>query len=408
MALWRPQVRASSLLEELAHSFIFCPCRSVISDNFHGFSNQQWLAESAAHGSDLFYLQNGDGLYLSYEGKPEKQKGLICSRTKQAWRIIIDDRDPLTRNILHPTESHLNVEVKRGSSELHTEIWLYQAAQHAQAWEFVAVDARSVLPVLIGHTAVIGYPEHGGNNQRWTVEKAGNDTVYLKNNDGGKYLSFEGRIHAKQRLVCTDNKQAFKIILDPANNNFCMILSPDRPQLNAEVEKGLKTPGQQIWWYFARERAQSWAFIDVTDFAVKPGTSYFIQNIPSGNVLDFNLTDRKRVLSWPKNGGKNQQWTVQFAGQNTYHLRNGEGGYLSYEGSAENQKTFVCSPQPRPFYIFVDPDNAEEGVLRTFMIVDASRPRLNIEVKGGSAATGETVWLYEAAQRPQPWGFFPV
>ncbi|KAF8306786.1 hypothetical protein DL93DRAFT_2088506 [Clavulina sp. PMI_390] len=120
------------------------------------------------------------------------------------------------------------------------------------------------------------------------------------------------------------------------------------------------------------------------------------------------MTDRKSVSSWPKNGGNNQQWTAQFAGQNTYYLRNGEGGYLSYEGSAENQKTFICSSQPRPFYIFVDPDNSQEGTLRRFMIVDASRPRLNVEVKGGSATTGETVWLYEAAQRPQPWGFFPV
>lgn len=60
-----------------------------------------------------------------------------------------------------------------------------------------------------------------------------------------------------------------------------------------EVEKGLSTPGQTVWWYLPRDRNQPWSFIDVDNFPVKIGQSYYIQNVPSGNVLDFNQSENK-------------------------------------------------------------------------------------------------------------------
>lgn len=55
---------------------------------------------------------------------------------------------------------------------------------------------------------------------QWTVESDGKNGYYLKNNDGGLYLTFEGRIHAGQHIVGTSSKKPFKITLDPNNANY--------------------------------------------------------------------------------------------------------------------------------------------------------------------------------------------
>lgn len=85
--------------------------RTAISFYFHGFSNQQvhrsyhptyfclsdfdsqWILESAAEGTDLYYIRNGDGVYLTYSGPVRSELPIICTNDKQPFRILVDPRD---------------------------------------------------------------------------------------------------------------------------------------------------------------------------------------------------------------------------------------------------------------------------------------------------------------------------
>lgn len=56
----------------------------------------QWLVEDASNG--LFLFKNGAGDYLSFEGEVgvvvASRGRLVCTTTKQPWRLIVDTRRP--------------------------------------------------------------------------------------------------------------------------------------------------------------------------------------------------------------------------------------------------------------------------------------------------------------------------
>ncbi|KAI9566642.1 carbohydrate-binding module family 13 protein [Boletus coccyginus] len=110
--------------------------------------------------------------------------------------------------------------------------------QSGHKYALINVKGGTALDLSGGdNRSIIGFPYHGGPNQEWYFEKAGEDHVfYIKSAESSqpKYLTSAGGLHDGQKVVvddapfpwCVEDVGDRVIRISPeSNRNFCVDLS---------------------------------------------------------------------------------------------------------------------------------------------------------------------------------------
>jgi hypothetical protein len=85
---------------------------------------------------------------------------------------------------------------------------------------------------------------------------------------------------------------------------------------------------------------------------VNSGSTYVIQNVKSGTVMDLSAFDNTTVIGWPANGGKNQQWTMGWTGKAWTFKSGSTGLFLAVSGTAADGAKLVSSSTPFEWHIW--------------------------------------------------------
>ncbi|KAI9566641.1 carbohydrate-binding module family 13 protein [Boletus coccyginus] len=107
--------------------------------------------------------------------------------------------------------------------------------QSGHKYALINVKGGTALDLSGGdNRSIIGYPFHGGPNQEWYFEKAGEDHVFfIKSSGSGLFLTSAGELYDGQKVVADDapfpwrvedvGNSEVKCVV--ANRNFCVDLS---------------------------------------------------------------------------------------------------------------------------------------------------------------------------------------
>lgn len=61
----------------------------------------KWTVETAVEDTDLYYIKNGDGVYLTYEGTVASQTPVVVTANKQPFRILTDAHNAGYRKLVN-------------------------------------------------------------------------------------------------------------------------------------------------------------------------------------------------------------------------------------------------------------------------------------------------------------------
>ncbi|KAL0948452.1 hypothetical protein HGRIS_011025 [Hohenbuehelia grisea] len=126
---------------------------------------------------------------------------------------------------------------------------------------FVNAKAGNCLDLSGGDNfSIIGYDNHGGDNQKWRLESDGSGW-HIQNVGTGKYLAVDGFAGDGTPVIARDEPFTWDIWPDEEDGNLNRIFVPNTRQNIDLSDHGNPTPGQPITlWDKWEGRNQCWHF----------------------------------------------------------------------------------------------------------------------------------------------------
>ncbi|KAF8311759.1 hypothetical protein DL93DRAFT_2168864 [Clavulina sp. PMI_390] len=184
---------------------------------------------------------------------------------------------------------------------------------------------------------LIGWHYHGGKSQKWVIEDAGNGLFCFRCQQSPQfpYMTFSGSPVSWNKILCNNNKFAFKVVPDSLDLSCLKILHPNN-QVCLDVSGAKPDDGTPVVWYTVHTgRSQAWVFLPTLVFNPDISPFFFLTNISTGTVADLS-SNNKTVVGGDKGTSPNQIWTFEVVNkkQNLYYIRNvTQGTYLSINGT---------------------------------------------------------------------------
>jgi hypothetical protein len=126
---------------------------------------------------------------------------------------------------------------------------------------------------------------------------------------------------------------------------------------------------------------------------IAPGR-YQIEMVASGKVLDLNAADKRSVQQWSKANVVNQQWDIERASGDFYHIRSAEtGDYLAIDGAGNGAKISVANRGNRASHLWRIEDSGN-GQVRII-----HRSGLSLDLPNGAAEDGVRMQVWSPAQQ---------
>ncbi|KAF8311756.1 ricin B-like lectins [Clavulina sp. PMI_390] len=184
--------------------------------------------------------------------------------------------------------------------------------------------------------SLIGWSSHGGANQQWLIEDAGNGLYYIRSAKGTMpYVSFMGAPMSLTKMLCTNTKFAWKIVKDPVDASCLKILHPNG-MFCLDLTGSRSANGTPIILYpLHNGRNQAWTFKPMLLYNPDIAPFFFIINKYTNTVADL-AANKRNVVGAYKASSSTQIWTTEAAdkSQSLYYIKNvGTGTYLSINGS---------------------------------------------------------------------------
>ncbi|KAF9467503.1 ricin B-like lectin [Collybia nuda] len=134
---------------------------------------------------------------------------------------------------------------------------------------------------------------------------------------------------------------------------------------------------------------------------VQSGQTYIITNAKSGTVVDLSGEDNKSIIGFPKHGGTNQRWTLNWTGKSWTFRSVSSEMYLGLNGSPSDGTKLVAVTTPVEWHIWHD--EVDPSTYRIFVPFTTFNMDLYAQ---GSAAPGTpiTTW-YTWKGIHQTWRF---
>ena len=258
-------------------------------------------------------------------------------------------------------------------------------------------------------TNVSQWTDHGGSNQRWTFENAGNGYVYIRS-ALGTYLDVAGGRTANGTNVQTysliegNETQMFKlekvtadttlVPVYPAEGEY-VINSLVDPFACLDVSGGVdaKNNGDnvQIW---NEKTSFAKTFTLIRD---RETDSYKIVANQSGLVLDVVGGNGPNVWQWEDLGANNQRWIFESAGDGMVYIRSLSGRFLEVENGKSADGTNVrvgdfTGSEAQTFELTLQKNLVSGTRIRPaegeYEILSALDNGKCLDIEGGSSARG--------------------
>ncbi len=190
---------------------------------------------------------------------------------------------------------------------------------------------------------VVQYAFNGGTNQMWRIDEAGDGYYKLTAKSSGKCLSVKDNgLNDGAELVQSDytggDNQKFNI--EVSEDGYFLIIAKHSEKCIGVSGGDTKDRAQICQWSYLGADYQKWKFTEMasnTDIGnnesltpdqsaskgIVPGKYYKISVKHSGKVMDVLLNGMNngvKVVQYASNGGTNQMWRIDEAGDGYYKL----------------------------------------------------------------------------------------
>ncbi|KAF8311758.1 ricin B-like lectins [Clavulina sp. PMI_390] len=215
--------------------------------------------------------------------------------------------------------------------------------------------------------SLIGWRSHGGNNQKWLIEDAGNGLYYLRSLQSSQpYMTFSGSPVSLNKMLVNSSKFAFRIIPDSVDSSCLKIVHPSN-QVCLDMSDSSSKDGNPIILYSIHTgRNQAWVFTPSILFDPDVSPFFFLTNNYTGTVADLS-SNSKNVVGGNKGTSPNQIWTTEAVNksQNLYYIRNvTQGTYLSINGAPSATNPLLSTTTKQVWEI--RPDSKDGQLVRIY------------------------------------------
>lgn len=264
------------------------------------------------------------------------------------------------------------------------------------------------------------WDSNDGNQQRWTLESAGNGTFAIRNRSSGKVLDVDGgsydngaQVHQWDDIGA-DNERWW--IEDVGDGTKIIRSVSSGLVLEIEGESSASGAGLQQWEYWGGAH-QQWRLIETgtvtppgPPLSYDPQITYRIEAVHSGQVLDVgqaSLEERADIIQCLYHGGANQHWTIEAATNGAVLIRSINSGKVldvGWASTADGADIFQCEywGGSNQLWLIEDAGNG------TVLIRNLNSNKV-LDVAGASGAMGADVIqaTYWGADN-QRWRIVPV
>ncbi|KAF7986861.1 hypothetical protein HWV62_12590 [Athelia sp. TMB] len=129
-----------------------------------------------------------------------------------------------------------------------------------QRYKFTNVKGGTILDLSGGdNRSLIGYEDHGGDNQRWILENGNDNQWFIKNAQSGQYINVDGQPQNGAALIVGGDQFVWNIWPDERDQSHFRIFDPNT-DLNFDLaDHGNPTPGTKVQlWDKTPGKGQTW------------------------------------------------------------------------------------------------------------------------------------------------------